>query len=140
MRLCWRHRAAHEIDHELIWLAVSTASLAVGTAWLALGPTWPRCSFLVLTGLPCVTCGATRSTLAFLHGHFLSALGWNPLVFFALVSLFVFDLYAAFVLTSGRPRLRIVDWSTAEKNALRIAVVCLLALNWIYLLAHRSRF
>jgi hypothetical protein len=140
MRLCWRHRAADEIDHELIWLAVSTASMAVGAAWLALGLTWPRCPFLVLTGLPCVTCGATRSTLAFLHGHFLSALGWNPLAFFALVSVLVFDLYAAMVLIGGRPRLRIVDSSTAEKNVLRIAVVCLLALNWIYLLAHRSRF
>jgi hypothetical protein len=36
--------------------------------------------------------------------------------------------------------LRIVDSSAAERNALRIAVVFLLALNWIYLLAHRSRF
>jgi len=140
MRLCWRHRAAHEIDHELIWLAVSTASMAVGTAWLAMGLTWPRCPFLVLTGLPCVTCGATRSTLAFLHGDFLSALGWNPLAFLALISLLVFDFYAAVVLIGRRPRLRVVDWSAAEKNALRITVICLLALNWIYLLAHRSRF
>ncbi len=140
MRLCWRHRAADEIDHELIWLAVSTASTAVGAVWLTLGVTWPRCPFLVLTGLPCVTCGATRSTLAFLHGHFLSALGWNPLAFFALVSLIVFDLYAAMVLIRARPRLRIVDLSTAEKNAVRIAVLCLLALNWIYLFAHRARF
>ncbi|MEY2562898.1 MAG: hypothetical protein QOH88_1091 [Verrucomicrobiota bacterium] len=140
MRLCWRHRALHELDHELIWLAVSTGSMAVGTAWLTLGLTWPLCPFLSITGLPCVTCGATRSSMAFLHGDFLSALSWNPLVFFALVSLLVFDLYAAIVLMGRRPRLRIVDLGSAEKNVARIAVVSLLALNWIYLLAHRSRF
>ena len=38
------------------------------------------------------------------------------------------------------PRLRIDDWSVTEKNVVRIAVIGLLALNWIYLLAHREQF
>ena len=51
-----------------------------------------------------------------------------------------FDLYAAIVLVGRTPRLRIVDWSVREKRIVRIAVICLLALNWIYLLAHRDQF
>ncbi|HEX7517338.1 MAG TPA: DUF2752 domain-containing protein [Chthoniobacterales bacterium] len=101
---------------------------------------WPRCPFFALTGLPCVTCGATRATIAFLHGDFLSALRWNPLAAVSICGLVVFDLYAAIVLVGRTPRLRIVDWTVAEKKVARIVVIGLLALNWIYLLAHHDRF
>lgn len=140
MRLVWRPRLAHESDPELIWLAVTGAALVGAAAWFALALPWPKCPFLAVTGLPCLTCGATRSTIAFLHGDFLLALRWNPLAFAAVCAVIAFDLYAAIVLVSRRPRLRIVDWSVTEKKVVRIAVICLLALNWIYLLAHRARF
>jgi len=140
MRLRWRRRSAPELDHELIWLAVSVASLAAATAWLALALPWPKCAFLSVTGLPCVTCGATRTAIACVHGDFFTALRWNPLVFVALCGLVAFNLYAVIVLVGRLPRLRTVNWSAGEKNMARIAVVGLLALNWIYLLAHRGRF
>lgn len=140
MRLLWRARFANEPDHELIWLAVSATSVVGGAVWLALALPWPRCPFLALTGWPCVTCGATRCTIAFLHGDFLSALRWNPLAFVAFCVLIAFDLYAAIVLVGRTLRLRIVDWTVTEKNLARIALPILLALNWIYLLAHHDRF
>ena len=140
MRLVWRRRSAHGPDHELIWLGVSAAVLAGGAAWLALSLPWPRCPFFAVTGWPCLTCGATRGTIAFLHGDFLSALRWNPLAAVALGGVIVFDLYAAIVLLGRTHRLRIVDWTVAEKKMMRIAVISLLALNWIYLLAHHDRF
>jgi hypothetical protein len=127
-------------DHELIWLTVSGALLAGGAVWLALGLGWPQCPFLAVTGFPCLTCGATRATIAFLRGDFAMALSWNPLAFLALCGVAVFDIYAAVVLLGRVPRLRIVDWTSTEKSLLRIAVVCALALNWIYLLAHHDRF
>jgi hypothetical protein len=140
MRLLWRRRTARETDHELIWLAVSVAAIAGGAGWLALSLPWPRCPFFAVTGLPCLTCGATRSAIAFLHGDFLSAWRWNPLAAFAFCGVIVFDLYAAIVLVGRLPRLRMVDWTATEKNAVRIAAISLLALNWIYLLAHHDRF
>lgn len=140
MRLLWRRRSANGPDHELIWLAVSAAAVAGSAAWLAMALPWPRCPFFALTGLPCVTCGATRATIAFLHGDFLSALRWNPLAAVSICGLVVFDLYAAIVLVGRTPRLRIVDWTVAEKKVARIVVIGLLALNWIYLLAHHDRF
>ncbi len=140
MRLLWRGRSANEPDHELIWLAVSASSIAGGAVWLAFALPWPRCAFLAVTGLPCVTCGATRCTIAFLRGDFLSALSWNPLAFVAFCALIAFDLYAAIVVVGRTPRLRIVDWTIAQKNAGRIVVISLLALNWIYLLTHHDRF
>lgn len=38
------------------------------------------CYFHRLTGYPCVTCGATRSVLALVHGHLFDALRLNPLI------------------------------------------------------------
>jgi hypothetical protein len=140
MRLLWRRPAGGEPDHELIWLGVSLAAIGGAALWLAFSLPWPRCPFLATTGFPCMTCGATRSAMAFLHGDFLISWRWNPLMFGAFCGLAGFDLYAAIVLASRGARLRIVDWTAREKKAARILVVVLVAVNWIYLLAHRQQF
>jgi len=140
MRFVWRREPSAGFQHELVWLVVSLSALAAAAGWLAIGLCWPRCLFLAVTGWPCLTCGATRATIAFLHRDFSLALSWNPLVFLALCGVAVFDLYAVVVLLGRLPRLRIVDWTRTEKNAARIAVIALIVVNWIYLLAHRGRF
>ena len=136
MQLSRRSLAPDEIDYEFLWLTVSLGSLGAAAVWFALGLPWPRCVFHDLTGLPCLTCGATRSTVQFFHGHLLTALRWNPLVFAVLCGLSVFDGYAFAVLIARAPRWRIANFNSTEKNIIRTAVVILLALNWIYLLAH----
>jgi hypothetical protein len=139
MQLC-RHRLdPGETDHELIWLAVSLGSLALAAAWFALGLPWPRCAFHDLTGLPCVTCGMTRSAIQFFHGHFLTACKWNPLVFAFLCGVTAFDLYAFFALVTRAPRLR-VAFRQKERKYARMILTTALALNWMYLLSHYRNF
>jgi hypothetical protein len=140
MRLRVRCLDPGEIDHELIWLSVSIASLGLAAAWLTVGLPWPRCAFHEITGLPCITCGMTRCGIQFFHGHFLAALKWNPLVFTALCSLITFDLYAFATLAARGPRLRIRFDKPTAKTFARVAVILALALNWIYLLAHWRSF
>ncbi|MEY2498468.1 MAG: hypothetical protein QOD12_2024 [Verrucomicrobiota bacterium] len=140
MRLVRRRVPAKGIDHELIWLVVSVTAGLMGLLAFGLGLNWPRCPFLAITGFPCLTCGATRATIAFLHGNFSLAWWWNPLALLALCGVALFDLYAIAVLLSRSARIRMVDWTGVEKNFVRIAVVSMLALNWIYLLSHRDRF
>jgi hypothetical protein len=138
--MVWRPRSAAGFDHELVWLAVSVVALAAGVAWFSIGLDAPRCPFLTMTGWPCLTCGATRASIAFLHGNFPLAISWNPLALLALCGVALFDLYAVVVLLGRWPRLRIIDWTRTEKNIVRIAIGCALVLNWIYLIAHRGRF
>jgi hypothetical protein len=136
-----RHRLVPpELDHELIWLTVSFGSLAFAAIWLAFGLPWPRCAFHDVIGLPCVTCGMTRSAIQFFHGNFLSALRWNPLVFVALCGLSIFDAYAFVVLVARAPRLRLAKFSSAEKTFVRALVVTSLGANWGYLLLHWRNF
>jgi hypothetical protein len=140
MQLCRRQLEPGETDHELIWLAVSLGSLALATAWFALGLPWPRCAFHDITGLPCVTCGMTRSAIQFFQGNFLAAWKWNPLVLAFLCGVTAIDLYAFVALVTRAPRLRVAHFNQSEKIFIRALVVALLALNWVYLLLHWRKF
>jgi hypothetical protein len=139
MQLCLRRPATREVDHELVWLSASLASLGIAVAWFTLGLPWPVCVFHELTGLPCLTCGMTRCAIQFFHGHFVAALKWNPLVFTFLCGVTVYDLYAFAMLTTRAPRLRIA-FRQAEKKYLRGVLIAALAVNWIYLLLHWRNF
>jgi hypothetical protein len=134
MEIARRRLAVAEFDHELVWLVVSLASLGFATTWLAIGLPWPHCFFHDLTGLPCLTCGATRSAIAFFHGHVGTALKWNPLVFVTLCGLSIFNVYAFSVLILRAPRLRVQEFTRREKTLLRRAMIAFLLINWTYLL------
>jgi hypothetical protein len=136
MQISCRRIGPNEIDHELIWLTVSLGSLSIAALWFTLGLPWPRCIFHEFTGLPCVACGATRSTIEFFRGHFLAALKWNPLVFLFLCGISAFDAYAFAVVTTCAPRLRFVFRNQAEKQYGRAIVITTLTLNWVYLLSY----
>ena len=135
MRLTVRHRGATEIDHELIWLSISLGGLGLAAIWFALQLPWPHCMFLAITGHPCLTCGATRSAIAFFHLDFWNALKWNPLFFIALCGLSIFDAYAFAILVARAPRVRIIQITTTEKSLLRLVAILVLISNWIYLLS-----
>ena len=98
-----------------------------------------RCPFLAMTGYPCLTCGATRCSIAFAHGDLAAAFAWDPLVTIGLCGLVLFDLYAALVLVARSPRLRVVEWTQRERNYGRVLAISLLLLNWAYLIS-RTEF
>jgi hypothetical protein len=132
----WAEARPRQPNHELIWLIVSVGSLGAASAWFISGLPWPRCLFHDLTGLPCLTCGATRATVEFLHGRWWAALKWNPLVFTILCAVTLFNAYAIAVLTMRAPRLRLRQFRSSEKKGAVVVLITAVALNWIYLLSH----
>lgn len=134
MQLVRRPIAPRELDYELLGLTVSLGGLGAAAIWFSFHLPWPICLFHAITGHPCVTCGATRSAIAFFHADLSTAWRWNPLVFATLCALSIFDAYAFTALVTRSRRLRIVNLTSAEKTFTRIAVITLLALNWTYLL------
>ena len=134
MQIVRRPLAPGETNHELIWLSVSSGGLVLAATWLALKLPWPICLFHALTGRPCLTCGATRSAIAFFHAQFLAAFEWNPLAFLCYCALSLFNVYAFATVVMRTPRLRIVRLGASERKSLRGFVIALLALNWAYLL------
>jgi hypothetical protein len=130
----WRHPNASETDHELIWLVVSCVSFAVAVFWLKLGLPVPRCLFHEMTRYPCLTCGATRCLSAFSSGRFVEAFFWNPLAFFSLVAVLLYDLYAAVVIGFNLPRFRFNYLKPWVAMGMRLAAVLVALGNWAYLL------
>jgi hypothetical protein len=139
MRVIARPLAPGEIDHELVILIGSVAGFALAAVWFALRLPWPICYFHALTGLPCLTCGATRSAIACVHSQFLTAFSWNPLAVIVYGGLVLFDLYALVVVTTRARRLR-AYFGLGEKRIVRALAIILLLANWSYLLAHASKF
>jgi hypothetical protein len=132
-----RPLAPEETDYELTWLLVSLGTFLNLALWLAARLPTPHCAFHSLTGLPCLTCGATRAAWQFLHGHFAASFLFNPLAFLAYCAVLAFDLYALTVVTTRAPRLRFGNFSRSEKLLARWVVALLLAANWAYLLTAR---
>ena len=135
MRIVRRPLAPGETDYELVWLCVTLVSLGLAAGWLGLGLPWPHCVFLALTGHPCMTCGATRSAIAFFHADFLKAWTWNPLVFVTLCGITILDVYAFAVLIARGRRVRLTNFSAGEETFVRVAIVIALLVNWAYLLS-----
>ena len=93
----------------------------------------PSCVFRSLTGLPCPTCGSTRSFVFLSQGRLLAAFSMNPLI--VLAALFAV-LYLAFSLAALAFDLPGMSFSLAdgEKDRVRAAAVLLVLVNWLYLL------
>jgi hypothetical protein len=137
VKLTLRRLAADETDHELIWLCVSVTSALGAWLWLRFGYPVPPCTWHDVTGLPCPSCGATRSVTALLAGKWSAAFLLNPLVFLGAVAVVLYDIYAAAVLAWRAPRLRCGPLSRRAGNAVRLAVLAAVAGNWAWLI-HRG--
>jgi hypothetical protein len=129
-----RPLAPKETDFEFLFLVVSSVAAASCFVWLASGLPWPGCWFRRLTGLPCPTCGATRTALALAHGNFMAAWRHNPLIFVCYTGIIILNLYCLGVLLFQFPRVRLSGLPLYFKRCLSVLVVGALVVNWVYLL------
>jgi hypothetical protein len=133
--LVWRSLRPLEVDHEALWLVVGSAALCLlGVASATPGIRLPLCGFKTITGLPCPTCGVTRTIIALSRGDLSRGLFMNPLATLACAAGVLYLLYAAIVLALRLPRFRPTLTATGARR-LRIATFAALALNWAWLIA-----
>jgi len=132
MRLFLKKRAPDQIEFGIIYGGIALVILGFG--WLQPILSFaPECVFKVLTGIPCLTCGSTRSVVHLSHGDILSAFALNPLTAVCLVSAVLYLLISLMSAAFDLPRINFI-FTDKEKNIMRVGVAILLLAQWIYLI------
>jgi hypothetical protein len=132
MRLYLQKRTANQIEFGIIYGGIALLMLGVG--WmLPILSFAPDCVFKGLTGIPCPTCGSTRSVVHLAHGDILSALAMNPLTTLCLFAAIVYFIASLISVVFDLPRINFL-LADKEKNVMRAGVVMILFAQWAYLI------
>jgi hypothetical protein len=132
MRLYLKKKSSNQIEFGIIYGGIALSML--GAVWLLpVLSSAPDCVFKGLTGIPCPTCGSTRSVVHLAHGDILSALAMNPLTALCLMAATVFFIYSLMSAAFDLPRINFL-LADKEKNVMRAGVVVLLLAQWAYLI------
>jgi hypothetical protein len=131
MAIRLRPATREERQLALLWSAATVSAIVLRPFWVVVAPWLRPCVFRGVTGIPCPTCGTTRTVLALLDGDVLSALAANPLataagIFFAVGGL------AAGLWALLRWPTPVVDGSKPRRWLLLILAA--VAANWVYLI------
>lgn len=132
MRVALKKRTSGQIEFGILYGGMGL--LILGAArFLPVLSILPRCAFKGFTGIPCPTCGSTRSLALLAKGEVLDSLAMNPMVSLCFAAAGLYFFYCVTTLTFGISRID-VRLSDKEKNVVRIGFIVLVFLNWIYLL------
>ncbi|MGB0525523.1 MAG: DUF2752 domain-containing protein [Flammeovirgaceae bacterium] len=87
------------------------------------------------TGIPCPSCGATRSVLAVLHGDFAKAMYYNPIGFILLLIMFFAPPLIIYDLVTKKNYFfslyRTIE-STFQRKWVAIPAILLVLANWMW--------
>ena len=116
-----------------VFLAIGTmAALAVAVLHLDRLPIL-ICVFRAATGVPCLTCGATRALGELVTGDVWGALAMNPLATLAAFVLVAWGFGDLALMTRGRALS--LEVAPAAARVLRMLAFVAVIANWAYLIA-----
>ena len=130
MHLTLKKRASGDIVFGLIYGTIAILAL-IAVRFLPVLELMPSCVFRAFTGIPCPTCGATRSLVHLANGNLSASFSMNPaiaLLMFAALLMFSYDVATLF--SGSRISLSLTP---REATLIRAGVVVVLLANWAYL-------
>lgn len=132
MRISLRCKSPGEIEFGIIYGSIAIMAL-VAARYLPITDMVPSCAFKAFTGIPCPTCGTTRSLMHLAHGDIAGSLILNPLFSLVMVTaLFLFFARLA-CLPVNRSRITLTH-TRPEGTLLRAGMAGIFLANWIYLI------
>lgn|SRR5208283_5068983 len=134
MHLVYKKRANGQIEFGIIYGGIALLALCAAR-FLPVLAFLPSCPVHDLTGLPCPTCGSSRSIVYLAQGNILSSLTINPLAALCVIAAILYFLYSLVAFTLGIPKINIQN-TEREKNIIRICALTLILANWLYLGVH----
>ena len=131
MHIVLKKRAPGQIEFGIIYGGMVVLALLAGR-FLPVLSLAPSCVFKALAGVPCPTCGSTRSIVHLSRGDVASAFFTNPLVLAGALAALVYLFYSLFTFFFDVPRI-VVALSGKEKDRIRALAALLILVNWLYL-------
>jgi len=133
MRIELKKRSTGQIEFGIIYGSIALF-LLVSARVLPILSITPSCVFKGITGIPCPTCGATRSVVLLSKGYLATAFAMNPLVTLSLIAAVTYFLYSVITLTFNIPQLSFL-LTDHEKKAVHTMAVILILVQWAYLIS-----
>ena len=93
------------------------------------------CLFKRVTGIPCPSCGSTRSVLSMLNGDFMAAIRWNPFGILLTMLLLLAPFWILYDLVLHNDSLfRAYNRSELllKKKWIALPLILLVLMNWIW--------
>jgi uncharacterized protein DUF2752 len=132
MRIIFKKRNPGHIEFGIIYGGIALLALLAARLDRALSMA-PTCVFKGISGIPCPTCGSTRSLVHLSHGDIASAMTMNPIVTLIVLFAILFFFYALITLMFNFRRIGFL-LTEREKNTVRITAVVLLLAQWGWLI------
>lgn len=128
-----------EVRERKLYILFSIASVA-GYSWLAFSLMYNRkhtgvCIFKTVTGIPCPSCGSTRSVISLLNGDLLPALLYNPFGYIIIAVMIVMPVLLIYDMLFRKKvlyRLYLKSENILRYKAVAIPLIALVILNWIW--------
>jgi len=120
-------KGKHQLSTHAVWMF-----LMIGLIIIALKLPAMQCPFHSITGLPCLSCGATRALTCLQNGDISGLFYNNPLLVIFCFGLFFFSLFkvAEFIF---KFEFKLV-FSRRFSLAARMTAIVLIAANWLFLI------
>jgi len=118
--------------YHLIWGFIAIGAVIASAITVKILHNLPVCPFKTLTGYPCLTCGGTRCLAEMAHLSLWESFKYNPFIWVTVIGMIFFSIYIAVALISKKSIS--ISMTPSEEKAVRIAIISLMAINWIYLI------
>jgi hypothetical protein len=130
------------MNRNKLYVLLSTACLA-GYIWLIVtyyrsepnGNELGICLFKRVTGIPCPSCGSTRSVLSLLKGDISGALFWNPFGLILLAVMILSPIWILYDLVRQKATLFKVYTNSEQflkRKWVAISAILIVLVNWIW--------
>jgi hypothetical protein len=132
MRISLKRKSPSEIEFGIIYGAIAVMAM-VAARYLPIMDMAPACAFKAFTGIPCPTCGTTRSLTHLAHGDIAGSLILNPLFSLAMQTALILFFACLARLPFTRSGITL-NHTRNEGTFLRAGMAGLFLANWIYLI------
>ena len=115
MHLVYKKRTNGQIEFGIVYGGIALLALCAAR-FLPVLAFLPSCPIHDLTGLPCPTCGSSRSIVYLAQGNILSSLTINPLAALCVIAAILYFLYSLVAFTLGIPENKHSEYRERKKH------------------------